>query len=65
MGGFRRHIAEFAIDADPDDAHGVWGSDLMALVTLTGDNPDWPLVERIRATLDALWSPITRDEPSG
>ncbi|MEE1783814.1 hypothetical protein PUR71_12980 [Streptomyces sp. SP17BM10] len=37
-------IAESVIAASPDDEHGIWGCDLLATVTLIGDNPDWTLV---------------------
>lgn len=60
-----RFIAEQVIAADPDDDHGVWGSDLLAIVTLSGENPDWPLVDRIWAALESLWAAVPWDELSG
>ncbi|OLT27529.1 hypothetical protein BJF79_11705 [Actinomadura sp. CNU-125] len=60
-----RFIAEDVIAADPDDDHGVWGSELMAIVTLTGARPDWPLVDRIWTVLESLWSAVLWDETSG
>ncbi|MES9602716.1 hypothetical protein [Actinomadura sp. NPDC000929] len=58
-------IAEDVIAADPDDDHGVWGSDLMARVTVSGERPDWPLVERIGTTLENLWSAVPWNKTSG
>jgi hypothetical protein len=60
-----RFIAEDVIAADLNDDHGVWGSDLMAVVTLSGDHPDWPLVDRIWTALESLWSAVPWDEMSG
>ncbi|MEV5831732.1 hypothetical protein AB0L25_39830 [Spirillospora sp. NPDC052242] len=60
-----RSIAEDVIAADPDDEHGVWGSDLMAVITLTGARPDWPLVDRIWTVLESLWSAVPWDRTSG
>lgn len=57
--------AESVIHASPDNEHGIWGSDLRAMLTLSGSNTDWPLVKRIWATLDSLWSAIAWDEMSG
>jgi hypothetical protein len=45
--------AESVIHASPNDEYGVWGIDLRAELTLSGDT-DWPLVERIWATLVTL-----------
>ncbi|MGW2395813.1 hypothetical protein ACWCYY_04605 [Kitasatospora sp. NPDC001664] len=58
-------IAEFVIEASPDDGHGVWGCDLLATVTLVGDAPDWPLVGRIGTALERLWGAVPWDEASG
>lgn len=60
-----RFIAEDVIAADPNDDHGIWGSDLMTVITLSGDRPDWPLVDRIWTVLEALWSAVAWDEMSG
>ncbi|MFD0902801.1 hypothetical protein [Actinomadura sediminis] len=60
-----RFIAEDVIATDPDDDHGVWGSELMVIITLTGDRPDWPLVDRIWTVLEGLWSAVPWDEISG
>ncbi|MEU8118918.1 hypothetical protein AB0C21_09420 [Spirillospora sp. NPDC049024] len=60
-----RSIADTVIAADPDNDHGVWGSDLLALLTLSGDRPDWPLVQRIWTTLEDLWRVVPWDEVSG
>ncbi|RKS71263.1 hypothetical protein BZB76_5752 [Actinomadura pelletieri DSM 43383] len=49
-----RFIAGDVIAADPNDDHNVRGSDLMAIVTLNGDRPDWPLVDRIWTVLENL-----------
>lgn len=57
-------IADRVIAVSPDDAHGIWGSDLEARLTLTGD-PDWPLVDRVWRTLTSLWSAVAWDETSG
>jgi hypothetical protein len=57
--------AQSVISASPDDAHGIWGCDLQAELTLSGNDTDWPLVERIWAALAALWSTIAWDEMSG
>ncbi len=35
------------IAASPDDEWGIRGGDLLAAVTLSGDNPDWPLLHRM------------------
>jgi hypothetical protein len=40
-------IADSVIHADPDCSHGVWGCDLMATISLSGNDPDWALVDRI------------------
>ncbi|MFJ8104492.1 hypothetical protein [Streptomyces sp. NPDC096132] len=58
-------IAESVIAASPDDERGIWGCDLLATVTLNGDNPDWALVQRIRAALVSLWGAVPWDESSG
>lgn len=60
-----RFIAENVLAADPNDDHGIWGSDLMAVVTLTGDHPDWPLVDRIWSALEGLWPTVPWDQMSG
>ncbi|TDB92514.1 hypothetical protein [Actinomadura sp. 7K534] len=60
-----RFIAETVIHADPDNEHGVWGSDLLAVISLAGDRPDWALVERIWSALESLWSAVPWDELSG
>jgi hypothetical protein len=59
-----RYNAESVISACPDDKDGIWGSDLQAELTLTGDNTDWPLVNRIWAVLVTLWPTIAWDEMS-
>ncbi|MFC8720628.1 hypothetical protein [Kitasatospora sp. NPDC057198] len=58
-------IAESVIAASPDNEQGIWGCDLLATVTLTGDAPDWPLVNRIWDALLSLWSATPWDETSG
>jgi hypothetical protein len=58
-------IAESVIAASPNDEHGIWGCDLLATVTLSGDNPDWPLVDRIWAAVVSLWGAVPWDESSG
>ncbi|MBE1533523.1 hypothetical protein [Actinomadura algeriensis] len=60
-----RFIAEDVMAADPDDDHGVWGSELMAVITLSGARPDWPLVDRIWTALETHWSTVPWDETSG
>ncbi|WP_433176539.1 hypothetical protein [Actinoallomurus sp. CA-150999] len=60
-----RFIAETVMAADLNDEHGVWGSDLLAIITLSGDRPDWALVERIWTALEGLWSVVPWDEMSG
>ncbi|TYB49310.1 hypothetical protein [Actinomadura chibensis] len=60
-----RFIAETVIAADPDDEHGVWGSDLLAIITLSGERPDWALVERIWTIVESVWSAVPWDETSG
>jgi len=57
--------AQSVIHASPNDEHGIWGSDLLAELTLTGNTTDWPLVNRIWAALVTLWSAIAWDEMSG
>lgn len=58
-------IAASVIAASPDDEQGIWGCDLLAGVTLSGDDPDWPLVNRIRAAAAGLWKAVPWDESSG
>ncbi len=58
-------IAESVIAASPDDEQGIWGCDLLATVTLSGDNPDWPLVHRIWTAAVDLWKAVPWDESSG
>ena len=58
-------IAESVIAASPNDEHGIWGSDLLATITLSGDVLDWPLVQRIWTALVDLWSAVPWDEMSG
>jgi hypothetical protein len=53
------------IHADPDAKYGTWGSDLRAQLILTGSETDWPLVNRVWATLITLWSVVAWDEMSG
>lgn len=60
-----RFIAETVIHADPDNEHGIWEGDLLALITLSGDNLDWTLVERIWSALKSLWPAVPWDEMSG
>ncbi|MFD0854609.1 hypothetical protein ACFQ07_20395 [Actinomadura adrarensis] len=60
-----RFIAEDVIAVDPDDEHGVWGSDLIAIITLSGDRPDWPLTDRIWTALEGFGSVVPWDEMSG
>ncbi|MEW2519692.1 hypothetical protein [Actinacidiphila alni] len=57
--------ADTVIAASPDDAHGIWGCDLVAILTLSGPTPDWPLTDRIRTALTRLWSAVAWDETSG
>jgi len=59
------HNAETVVGVDPDAEHGIWGSDLYALISLSGENPDWPLVERIWSGLERSWSAVAWDEQSG
>ncbi|MBR7825117.1 hypothetical protein KDK95_02275 [Actinospica sp. MGRD01-02] len=59
------HNAEVVIRIDPDDARGIWGSDLYAVISLSGGHPDWVLVDRIWAALERLWSAVAWDEQSG
>nr|WSX75959.1 hypothetical protein OH826_20160 [Streptomyces sp. NBC_00899] len=58
-------IAESVIAASPGDEQGIWGCDLLATVTLTGDTPDWSLANRIWKALLHLWSATPWDEMSG
>ncbi|MFE2267347.1 hypothetical protein [Streptomyces griseosporeus] len=58
-------IAPYVIAASPEDEHGVWGCDLLAVITLVGDNPDWPLVHRIWTALVTMWGAVPWDESSG
>ncbi|MEV6992007.1 hypothetical protein AB0N87_22735 [Streptomyces sp. NPDC093228] len=58
-------IAEPVIAASPNDEQGISGCDLLATVTLSGDNPDWPLVHRIWAAVVSLWGAVPWDESSG
>jgi hypothetical protein len=58
-------IAEYAIAVSPNDEYGIWGSDLQAQITLSGNSSDWPLVDRIWTTLVDLWSAVAWDETSG
>lgn len=56
--------APSVIGASPSGEYGIWGSDLVAELILSGVT-DWPLVKRIWAALAALWSAIAWDEMSG
>jgi hypothetical protein len=38
--------AQSVLRASPYDERGIWGSDLRAVLTLTGSNTDWPLAKR-------------------
>ncbi|WP_269277145.1 hypothetical protein [Streptomyces sp. H39-S7] len=58
-------IAEAVIATSPNDEQGIWGCDLLAMVTLSGNNPDWPLVNRIWAAVVSLWKAVPWDESSG
>ena len=58
-------IAESVIAASPNDEEGVWGCDLLVTITLSGDSPDWPLVNRIWTTAETLWGAVPWDEASG
>ncbi|MGW5355314.1 hypothetical protein ACWERV_32945 [Streptomyces sp. NPDC004031] len=58
-------LAESVIAADPDNEAGTWGSDLLATVTLSGNSPDWALVNRIWDTIINLWPTVPWDEMSG
>lgn len=57
--------ADFVIHADPGDERGIWGSDLLAELILSGRSTDWPLVKRIWVVLATLWSAVAWDEMSG
>lgn len=59
------HNADVVIGVDPDGEQGIWGSDLYAVVELSGGNPDWVLVKRIWSALERLWSAVAWDEASG
>ena len=56
--------ARSVIVASPGGEDGIWGSDLVAELILSGET-DWPLVKRIWATLADLWSAVAWDEMSG
>ncbi|MET7287920.1 hypothetical protein [Streptomyces sp. NPDC005573] len=58
-------IAESVIAASPDDERGIWGCDLLATITLSGDDPDWALVHQIWAAVVSLWKAVPWDESSG
>lgn len=58
-------IAESVFEADPDGEHGIWGCDLLVTIALSGGDPDWALVHRIRAALAELWTAVAWDEMSG
>ncbi|MER5177140.1 hypothetical protein ABT009_01960 [Streptomyces sp. NPDC002896] len=58
-------IAESVIAASPNDEQGIWGCDLLAIVTLSGNDPDWGLVNRIWAAVVSLWRAVPWDESSG
>ncbi|MFJ7151740.1 hypothetical protein ACIQVT_26725 [Streptomyces sp. NPDC100445] len=58
-------IAESVIAASPDDEWGIWGCDLLATVTLSGDNPDRALLHRIWTAVVSLWRAVPWDESSG
>jgi hypothetical protein len=58
-------IANTVIHADPDCDKGVWGCDLLAEISLSGDNPDWELVNRIWSAAASRWSAVAWDEMSG
>ncbi|ALV35163.1 hypothetical protein AS200_26260 [Streptomyces sp. CdTB01] len=51
-------IAESVIAASPNDEQGIWGCDLLATLTLSGDNPDWALAHRIWAAAVSLWGAV-------
>lgn len=53
-GTLYEHLTYYAV---PDD--------LRVTITLSGDNPDWPLVDLIWAVLVDLWSAVPWDEMSG
>ncbi|MFJ1586671.1 hypothetical protein ACIOC1_25535 [Streptomyces sp. NPDC088197] len=53
------------IAASPENEQGIWGCDMLATITFTGDTPDWPLVNRIWVALIRLWNAIPWDEMSG
>jgi hypothetical protein len=59
-----RHNAATVIEVDPEDEHAIWGSDLRAEITISGDNPDWALLNRIWSALETLWSAVAWDEIS-
>ena len=56
--------ADTVISIDPHAEHAIWGSDLHATITLSGEDPDWELVNRIWSTLERLWSAAAWDEQS-
>ncbi|MFC9399116.1 hypothetical protein ACFTWS_39230 [Streptomyces sp. NPDC057027] len=58
-------VAESVIAASLGDEQGIWGCDLLATFTLSGDAPDWSLVNRIWTALVRLWSATPWDEMSG
>lgn len=47
-------IADTVISADPDCERGIWGCDLLATISLSGDAPDWRLVARIWWALGSM-----------
>ena len=60
-----RPNAEHVIAVDPDDEHGVWGSDLVVVLTLSGERTDWALVDRVWTALASLGAVVPWDEMSG
>ena len=60
-----RYNAQSVIGTSPNDECGIWGSDLLAELILSGNNTDWPLVNRTWAVLVTLWSATAWDEMSG
>jgi len=56
--------ANMVIGTDPDDEHEIWGSDVHAQISLSGQNPDWELVHRIWSALERLWRAVAWDEQS-
>jgi hypothetical protein len=57
--------AEHIIARDPDDEHGIWGSDLRVEAVAREAGPSWSLVNRIWTAMERRWPTVVWEQEAG